>query len=125
MSALRAEAPEDLPASRVPALIRLARPKQWIKNVLVIAAPGAAGVLGDPTALFNTAIAFAWIAGIVSFVVVVSLGNDLILRNELAFLAGGVVAALAMALLLFPRMRRGGATLEDLVQIVEHETLEI
>ena len=30
-----------------------------------------------------------------------------------------------MALLLFPRMRRGGATLEDLVQVVEHETLEI
>jgi O-antigen/teichoic acid export membrane protein len=69
--------------------------------------------------------AFAWIAGIVAFVVVVSLGSDLILRNELAFLSGGVVAALSMALLLFPRMRRGGATLEDLVQVVEHETLEI
>jgi O-antigen/teichoic acid export membrane protein len=70
--------------------------------------------------------AFAWIAGVVAFVVVVvSAGNNLILRNELAFLAGGAVAAFAMALLLFPRMRRGGATLEDLVQIVEHETLEI
>ena len=69
--------------------------------------------------------AFAWIAGIVTFVVVVSLGTDLILRNELAFLAGGMVAALAMAGLLFPRMRRGDATLEDLVQVVEHEPLEI
>jgi O-antigen/teichoic acid export membrane protein len=69
--------------------------------------------------------AFAWIIGIVTFVVVVSLGNDLILRNELAFLAGSTLAALAMAALLFPRMRRGGATLEDLVQVVEHETLEI
>jgi O-antigen/teichoic acid export membrane protein len=70
--------------------------------------------------------AFAWIGAIVAFVVVVvAAGDDLILRNELAFLAGGVVAALGMALLLFPRMRRGGATLEDLVQIVEHETLEI
>jgi O-antigen/teichoic acid export membrane protein len=70
--------------------------------------------------------AFAWIAGIVAFVVVVvTAGNNLILRNELAFLAGGTVAAGAMALLLFPRMRRGGATLEDLVQVVEHETLEI
>jgi O-antigen/teichoic acid export membrane protein len=69
--------------------------------------------------------AIAWTVGIVTFVVVVSLGNDLILRNELAFLAGSALAALATAAFLFPRMRRGGATLEDLVQIVEHETLEI
>jgi O-antigen/teichoic acid export membrane protein len=69
--------------------------------------------------------AFAWIVGIVSFVVVVSLGHDLILRNELGFLAGGTAAALVMAGLLVPRMRRGGATLQDLVQVVEHEPLEI
>jgi decaprenyl-phosphate phosphoribosyltransferase len=29
------------------ALVREARPKQWVKNVLVFAAPGAAGVLDD------------------------------------------------------------------------------
>jgi decaprenyl-phosphate phosphoribosyltransferase len=58
MSALRAERPADEPEHRVPALLRLARPKQWMKNVLVIAAPGAAGVLGNGTALFRTAIAF-------------------------------------------------------------------
>ncbi|HUI47122.1 MAG TPA: decaprenyl-phosphate phosphoribosyltransferase [Acidimicrobiia bacterium] len=58
MSALRAELPAEVPRHRLPALVRLARPKQWIKNILVIAAPGAAGVLGDPTALFRTFIAF-------------------------------------------------------------------
>jgi decaprenyl-phosphate phosphoribosyltransferase len=45
--------------TRVPALVRLARPKQWVKNVLVIAAPGAAGVLGEPEPLLRTLIAFA------------------------------------------------------------------
>jgi len=40
------------------ALIRTARPKQWTKNVLVIAAPGAAGILLEGKALAQTAIAF-------------------------------------------------------------------
>jgi decaprenyl-phosphate phosphoribosyltransferase len=46
------------PAHRSPALLRLARPKQWTKNVLVIAAPGAAGVLTQAEPLFRTAVAF-------------------------------------------------------------------
>jgi decaprenyl-phosphate phosphoribosyltransferase len=46
------------PDPRLPALLRLARPKQWLKNVLVLAAPAAAGVLTEATPLFRTAIAF-------------------------------------------------------------------
>lgn len=38
-------------------LLREARPKQWAKNVLVAAAPGAAGVLTQPRALGLTALA--------------------------------------------------------------------
>ena len=41
------------------ALIRTARPKQWAKNVLVFAAPGAAGVLDEPRQLAYTLLAFA------------------------------------------------------------------
>jgi decaprenyl-phosphate phosphoribosyltransferase len=40
------------------ALVRTARPKQWVKNLLVFAAPGAAGVLDDPESLARTLVAF-------------------------------------------------------------------
>lgn len=39
-------------------MLRTARPKQWAKNVLVFAAPGAAGLLGHPVTLFHAAVAF-------------------------------------------------------------------
>ncbi|HEV7886346.1 MAG TPA: decaprenyl-phosphate phosphoribosyltransferase [Acidimicrobiales bacterium] len=39
-------------------LLRTARPKQWVKNVLVFAAPGAAGVLSEAGPLGRTAAAF-------------------------------------------------------------------
>jgi decaprenyl-phosphate phosphoribosyltransferase len=39
-------------------LIRTARPKQWLKNVLVFAAPGAAGVLDNPRELGLTLVVF-------------------------------------------------------------------
>jgi decaprenyl-phosphate phosphoribosyltransferase len=39
-------------------LVRTARPKQWAKNVLVFAAPGAAGVLDEWAALGKTILAF-------------------------------------------------------------------
>lgn len=41
------------------ALLRLARPRQWLKNVLLFAAPGAAGVLGQRTPLVHSIAAFA------------------------------------------------------------------
>ncbi len=40
-------------------LLAEARPKQWSKNVLVAAAPGAAGVLSHGGALWRTVVAFA------------------------------------------------------------------
>ena len=40
-------------------LVRTARPRQWIKNVLVFAAPGAAGVLTQADALAQAVAAFA------------------------------------------------------------------
>jgi decaprenyl-phosphate phosphoribosyltransferase len=39
-------------------LIRTARPKQWTKNVLVFAAPGADGALGHATPFVHTLVAF-------------------------------------------------------------------
>ena len=38
-------------------LVRSARPRQWVKNVLVVAAPGAAGVLTQPGPLGTVALA--------------------------------------------------------------------
>jgi decaprenyl-phosphate phosphoribosyltransferase len=51
-------APARAPRSLLPALLAEARPKQWVKNVLVVAAPAAAGVLGERQAIVDTGIAF-------------------------------------------------------------------
>jgi decaprenyl-phosphate phosphoribosyltransferase len=45
--------------SLVGGLVRLARPKQWSKNVLVFAAPGAAGVLLEFPSLWRVVVAVA------------------------------------------------------------------
>jgi decaprenyl-phosphate phosphoribosyltransferase len=48
------------PVTSLPAgLIKTARPKQWAKNVLVLAAPGAAGVLTHWTPLWRSLFALA------------------------------------------------------------------
>jgi decaprenyl-phosphate phosphoribosyltransferase len=58
-----APGPEAPDTARKPSLarslLRTARPKQWVKNVLVFAAPGAAGVLTEPAQLGRTFVAFA------------------------------------------------------------------
>lgn len=40
-----------------PALIRAARPKQWVKNLLVLAVPLASGTIGDPGVLAGALLA--------------------------------------------------------------------
>ena len=47
------------PQSFARGMSRAIRPKQWAKNVLVGAAPAAAGVIDDRTTIVNTAAAFA------------------------------------------------------------------
>ncbi len=49
---------EVVDPSLVHGLVRTARPKQWMKNVLVFAAPGAAGVLDNAADLAATLAAF-------------------------------------------------------------------
>jgi decaprenyl-phosphate phosphoribosyltransferase len=55
---LRDLGPEEPHSSALSALVRTARPRQWAKNVLVFAAPGAAGVLTEAKPLVQTLIAF-------------------------------------------------------------------
>lgn len=53
--------PTDIPtatASKMPPILRAARPLQWLKNVLVFAAPGAAGVLDESGVLWRTVVVF-------------------------------------------------------------------
>ena len=48
----------ERPVSRLPAPIRALRPRQWVKNVLVVLAPLAAGWLFRPEVLRGVALAF-------------------------------------------------------------------
>jgi O-antigen/teichoic acid export membrane protein len=71
--------------------------------------------------------AVAWIAGVVAFIAVdVSLTHtSLFLRNEISLLVGTIVSAVLAGIFLLTFMRRGALALEDLVEVVEHEPLEI
>jgi len=52
------DVPEPHRMSTLKAIVKTARPKQWTKNVLVFAAPAAAGVLDQRDALLQTSVAF-------------------------------------------------------------------
>jgi O-antigen/teichoic acid export membrane protein len=70
--------------------------------------------------------ATAWVVGIVGFALVTALGNDLFLRVELGFLSGSLIAAAAMAALLYQRMRAGvPESFLPLAEVIEHDPLEI
>jgi O-antigen/teichoic acid export membrane protein len=70
--------------------------------------------------------AISWMAAVIGFVVTVALGHDLFLRNELGFVVASMIAAALMGVALFVRMHRAvNATVDDLVEVVGHETLEI
>lgn len=69
--------------------------------------------------------AVAWIVGIVGFVCVTAIGDDLFLRVENGFVAGSFAAAAVMAVSLSRKMRTATATVEELVEVIGHEPLEI
>jgi O-antigen/teichoic acid export membrane protein len=57
-------------------------------------------------------VALGWLAGVVAFAVVTALGSDLLTRVETGLLAGSVTAAVAMAALLVPLLRRRRLTVD-------------
>ncbi|QCD57822.1 decaprenyl-phosphate phosphoribosyltransferase [Streptomyces hawaiiensis] len=78
---LRQRTPRERPAppregGLLTGLLRTARPKQWIKNVLVIAAPAAAGELFSRHALIQLALVFALFTACAAAVYLVNDARD-------------------------------------------------
>ena len=72
-------------------------------------------------------VAGSWAAGVFAFVLSAGLlADDLFLRVEIGYLAGALLAATAIAVFLFQRMRAGVPdSVGPLVEALEHEPLEI
>lgn len=69
--------------------------------------------------------AAGWVVGVVTFVVVTAMGSDLLLRVELAYVAGSTASALAMAGLLVSRLRAtGDAPIEEALVPLGSEFVE-
>lgn len=71
--------------------------------------------------------AFGWLVSVVVLTAVIAAGSDLLLRVELGLLAGAVVGAIVMAVLLRSTMARGvPETAEPLLEAIspEHEIVE-
>ncbi len=62
-------------------------------------------------------VAIGWAVGVVLFIAVTAMGNDLLLRVEMGLVAGSAAAVLALWLLLRPLLRRGATP--DEASIVE------
>lgn len=67
----------------------------------------------------------SWLAGLVTVIVVAALGHDTFLRMETGFLAGASVSTVLLVTLLARRMKHAAGDLGELVEIIEHEPLEI
>ena len=69
------------------------------------------------------AAALSWLVGVVAFVITVALGHDLVLRSEIGFGVGNLVAVVAMVVCLGARLRNDVPldALERFVDNVQHE----
>ncbi|MGW1028087.1 decaprenyl-phosphate phosphoribosyltransferase [Streptomyces sp. NPDC002577] len=76
----RRPTPVEHPAADRPALalslLRTARPRQWVKNALVVAAPAAAGDLFSPAACLQLAIVFVLFTAAASAVYLINDARD-------------------------------------------------
>lgn len=66
-----------LRASRLPAWLRAMRPRQWVKNVLVFAAPVAAGRLLEPDVLISSGLAFVAFCLVSASIYLINDTNDM------------------------------------------------
>ncbi|WP_338699719.1 decaprenyl-phosphate phosphoribosyltransferase [Streptomyces sp. Q6] len=110
----RRTAPRVTPLALPAGLLRTARPRQWVKNVLVVAAPAAAGELFSRHALHQVTLVFALFTAAASAVYLVNDARDAdadrahpVKRNRpvaaghvpvpVAYAVGGALAVLAPA----------------------------